>query len=122
MEYRNAKFVSEMAIDCEINHPIYGWIPYTLNPEDTDNTVDNVALRASMGSDIAEYIPLTPEEVEVLLATEARSNRNLLLSATDWTGSSDITMSEEMITYRQSLRDVPSQTGFPHTIIWHTKP
>lgn len=34
-----------------------------------------------------------------------RFKRNNLLSKTDWTASSDLTMSDEMKTYRQQLRD-----------------
>ena len=50
VEYRNAKFVSpdNLQIDCEINHPEYGWIPYLLDPSDTDMTIDNTELKAAM--------------------------------------------------------------------------
>ena len=34
-----------------------------------------------------------------------RQKRNGLLAKTDWTSSSDLTMSDEMKTYRQQLRD-----------------
>jgi hypothetical protein len=51
-------------------------------------------------------------------ATSARSTRNTLLGATDWAGNSDVTMSSAMTTYRQALRDVPNQAGFPETITW----
>jgi|TARA_B100000073_G_C23295438_1_gene396343 hypothetical protein len=34
-----------------------------------------------------------------------RHKRNILLAKTDWTSSSDLTMSDEMKTYRQELRD-----------------
>ena len=34
-----------------------------------------------------------------------REKRNLLLAKTDWTSGSDVTMSTEMKTYRQQLRD-----------------
>ena len=34
-----------------------------------------------------------------------RSTRNYLLSKTDWTANSDVTMSDAMKTYRQQLRD-----------------
>ena len=34
-----------------------------------------------------------------------RKKRNSLLAKTDWTSSSDLTMSDEMKTYRQQLRD-----------------
>tara|TARA_R110002020_G_scaffold341731_1_gene556289 strand:+ start:797 stop:1090 length:294 start_codon:yes stop_codon:yes gene_type:complete len=37
-----------------------------------------------------------------------RDKRNNLLVKTDWTSSSDLTMSSEMTTYRQQLRDAPS--------------
>jgi len=60
----------------------------------------------------------TDEEI----ALEARSKRNSLLAATDWTASTDVTMSAEMTEYRQALRDVPAQAGFPSTIAWPTSP
>ena len=56
------------------------------------------------------------------LASEARNKRNQLLAETDWTSSSDVTMSNAMKTYRQALRDVPAQSGFPTDINWPTKP
>ena len=39
---------------------------------------------------------------------EIRGKRNHLLTDTDWTGLSDVTMSDDMITYRQALRDLPA--------------
>ena len=36
---------------------------------------------------------------------DLREKRNILLAKTDWTSSSDLTMSDEMKTYRQQLRD-----------------
>ena len=37
-----------------------------------------------------------------------RSKRNNLLAATDFYALSDVTMSDDMKTYRQNLRDLPS--------------
>jgi len=37
-----------------------------------------------------------------------RVKRNNLLVKTDWTANSDVTMSDEMKTYRQKLRDAPT--------------
>ena len=51
-----------------------------------------------------------------------RTKRDTLLAETDWTGMSDVTMASAMTTYRQALRDVPSQAGFPNSITWPTKP
>ena len=56
------------------------------------------------------------------LAKSERSKRDGLLKETDHFGLSDVTMSAEMTTYRQALRDVPQQAGFPQTITWPTKP
>ena len=53
---------------------------------------------------------------------EVRQERNQLLSETDWMAGSDITMSDEWRTYRQALRDISSQEGFPNTVTWPTKP
>jgi len=39
---------------------------------------------------------------------ELRIKRNELLAKTDWTSSSDLTMSDAMRTYRQQLRDAPN--------------
>jgi len=55
-------------------------------------------------------------------AAEVRKERDAKLAATDWRASSDLTMSSEWVSYRSSLRDVPSQDGFPNTITWPTKP
>ena len=60
--------------------------------------------------------------VETQLEAAERSARDELLKATDHYGLSDVTMSAEMTTYRQALRDVPQQEGFPQTITWPTKP
>ena len=48
--------------------------------------------------------------------------RDEKLAATDWHGLSDNEMSEEMTTYRQALRDVPQQEGFPNEIDWPVEP
>ena len=55
-------------------------------------------------------------------ATDIRSKRDNLLSKTDWRASSDLTMSDEWRTYRQALRDITSQEGFPNDITWPTEP
>ena len=55
-------------------------------------------------------------------AAKVREDRNAKLTVTDWTAFSDVTMSDAMETYRQALRDVPAQSGFPNTITWPTEP
>ena len=36
MDVRNAKFTKNGAIDCEIEHPQFGWIPFTASPDDVE--------------------------------------------------------------------------------------
>lgn len=55
-------------------------------------------------------------------ADEARSERNRLLSETDWMALSDNTMTPEWASYRQALRDITSQEGFPYAVEWPSKP
>jgi len=56
------------------------------------------------------------------IAAIQRKERDRLLEDTDVYALSDVTMSSEMSTYRQALRDVPQQTDFPTTITWPTHP
>ena len=51
-----------------------------------------------------------------------RSERNRLLAETDYLALPDVTMSEEMRTYRQALRDLPANTTDPANPVWPTKP
>lgn len=51
-----------------------------------------------------------------------RNQRNRLLSDTDWMALSDNTMTPAWASYRQALRDITGQAGFPYEVIWPTKP
>lgn len=51
-----------------------------------------------------------------------RINRNKLLIETDIYALSDVTMSDEMKTYRQALRDLPANTSDPANPTYPTKP
>jgi hypothetical protein len=57
-------------------------------------------------------------------ATEVRAERNTKLIATDWTQTADVpqAVKDSYVLYRQALRDIPTQIGFPWTIVWPTQP
>ena len=55
-------------------------------------------------------------------ADAARFERDSLLSRTDWWATSDRTMTAEQTAYRQALRDITNQDGFPDNVTWPTKP
>ena len=73
-------------------------------------------------TDIYDEKPATDEEI----ASQVRSDRNFLLAESDWTQMPDSALSDskkkEWIAYRKSLRDIPSQSGFPKTITWPDRP
>lgn len=72
----------------------------------------------------------TPEEMEAervpLRAAAARAKRDKLLEETDWTQTLDAPVTEDSKTalraYRQALRDLPEQTGWPESVTWPTIP
>ena len=57
-----------------------------------------------------------------LARLEMEPKRDLLLSETDVWALSDRTMTAEQTAYRQALRDITGQAGFPTNITWPTKP
>ena len=69
---------------------------------------------------------MTAEEVQQQndsKALEIRTERNQKLSESDWTQLADAQIDKAIwATYRQALRDVPSQAGFPWTITWPEAP
>tara|TARA_R110000751_G_scaffold148747_1_gene253563 strand:+ start:431 stop:910 length:480 start_codon:yes stop_codon:yes gene_type:complete len=62
------------------------------------------------------------EQLDIAAAESARAKRDSRLALTDFHGLTDMVMSEAMTTYRQALRDVPEQLGFPGEITWPVSP
>ena len=62
--------------------------------------------------------------LDAKVAESNRTKRDGLLAETDWTGMSDVTMTSEMTTYRQALRDLPANSNWPNLeeADWPTKP
>ena len=61
-------------------------------------------------------------KLDTQAAKTIRSERDQKLKDTDWMGMSDVAMSTGWATYRQALRDVPNQDGFPYEIEWPEEP
>jgi hypothetical protein len=70
----------------------------------------------------AEHEAAYQTRLDTEAAERVRSERDQKLKVTDWMGLSDVTMSAEWATYRQSLRDITAQDGFPHTVTWPDEP
>lgn len=64
----------------------------------------------------------TQEEIDAAQADYVRTLRSAKLSETDWWATSDRTMTPEQAAYRQALRDITDQVGFPHDVVWPDMP
>lgn len=64
------------------------------------------------------------DEITADLTKSIRVKRNNLLSSSDWTQLGDIPpgIKAQWSEYRQLLRDVPQQSGFPTSIVWPSTP
>lgn len=105
-------------VDCRLNpqdeHP---YIVNRMLPLSDENI--EIAKKQSYNGDyVIEDIPTTAEE--------ARAQRDKLLADTDWTQVLDAPIDadtrEAYRVYRQALRDIPEQEGFPETIVWPELP
>ena len=68
-----------------------------------------------------EYIDAC-QVIPPLTERAARQQRDRLIAETDVWALSDRTMTAEQTAYRQALRDITDQAGFPTDITWPTKP
>jgi len=59
---------------------------------------------------------------DLISAKHYRAERDMRLRETDWMALSDNTMTPAWASYRQALRDITEQAGFPYSVVWPTKP
>ena len=132
INFRNAKYADPVdsdnrRIDVEIELENIGWIPYTIDDNDTDQTIDNVELKERvLEAGVADYTP-PPDDV---LAAGVRIRRdNTLSKEVDPVVSNplrwgDMTTAEQNAwsQYRTDLLNITDQSGFPHNVTWPTKP
>ena len=84
-----------------------------------DTTIDGVTTTK------AEHEAAYQAGLDAEAAAAVRYQRDGLLAETDFYALSDVTMSEDMTTYRQALRDITAHSNFPHNLTdddWPEKP
>jgi hypothetical protein len=92
---------------------------YILGPVFTDRAAEGDQPAKTAAEQEAEYKAMKDAEQ----ATSVRADRTKRLAESDWTQIADSPADKEAwATYRQALRDVTQQTGFPWTITWPTQP
>jgi hypothetical protein len=96
-------------------------------------SISNVSIQSSVTDITPEYrdaifsIPTEPRNRENeldMLRNIAKQRRDALLSKTDWTQLFDVPQAtiDKWQPYRQALRDITLQEGFPENITWPTPP
>ena len=100
-------------------------LPFTANPHDSEihgRDIFNRAIAGEFGP-IMEYTPPPPPTQEQQ-AENVRIERNKLLMKTDWTQGADIpqNIKDKWAPYRQALRDISLQDGFPFNVVWPVPP
>ena len=132
-QFKNAKYIDENGrIDCDINHPEHGWIPFTIDLSDTGSDIDVKKLHKSIidSKDIQVYVPPTDEEINTAKANEVRVTRDALLrndvdpmvsNPLRWADLSD-EKKKAWEKYRQDLLDITKQPKFPKVVTYPKKP
>lgn len=124
MEIRNAKDNGNNTFDCEVNHPVFGWIPFTASAEDVEQSGRDAhaSIVSGLAGAVLPYVPPTADEV----ATQVRAVRDQKLTRFDsdlyrnqfyWDALTQA-QRDERLAYRQALLDVPEQDGFPCAVVW----
>lgn len=80
MEIRNAVYTADGRIDVELNHPAYGWIPFTADPNDPESFGRAIHELATQG-EVSEYVPPPEPEPVVPDRVTARQFKLQLLTA-----------------------------------------
>jgi hypothetical protein len=113
------RIISEDVLDAYGAAPIFeGAQPFASKYEYI--TLDGVEL--INGKYFTKYTVRQYEDITAIdnqAAEAVRSQRNQLLKDSDWTQLSDAPVNKDAWSlYRQALRDITSQAGFPHDIEW----
>jgi len=98
------------------------WVEAYVERDMFADYVDEDGVTVTKTSQEAAYTATKDAEA----ATAARATRDGLIASCDWMAikafEGGTTVSTEWATYRQALRDVSAQEGFPNDITWPEKP
>ena len=105
--YQDDKYYIENSVAIEI-------------PENTDDSL-------YFNYDLKKWVPkYTPEQQYQMAVEAANQKRNALLYKSDWTQIPGNPLTpekqQEWAIYRQELRDITSQPGYPYNVIWPIQP
>ena len=95
---------------------------FIAGPVFTDTTDEEGKVTTTAADNEAAY----KANIDAQAAEAVRTSRDTLIANTDWTQLADSQLSDSVkadwVTYRQALRDLPTASGFPHTMTWPKEP
>jgi len=116
------RFVNALA--GSINKYVWNGTEWTLEQNTSEIERFGFTLADFPDAPVPEIPGYNPDERQLeQLAAQARTQRDALLSQSDWTQVPDAPVDQAAwAEYRQALRDLPQQAGFPTEITWPQKP
>ena len=87
-----------------------------------DVQTGEIRVEQMSAEEVAEREAYERDVVPGILLQQLRTERNARLAETDYLALADSTLTDEMRTYRQALRDLPANTTDPANPVWPTKP
>lgn len=132
-ENKNMMFSAHPTPSELANFNVYRVYSNTIDPYDATThkvvKADKPVLIDGKWTIINTVLPLTEDEIAVRYAEKSeviRDRRDSLLVSSDWTQGNDSPLDNASrqlwASYRQNLRDITSQEGFPYDVVWPTKP
>ena len=104
--------------DEEYTSTNYTYDVYTIELRSRDN------LEEEIEANYDQWLEFVKNKDYEETAAEVRAKRDKLLTDTDWTQCSDTALSDEEVEnykiYRQALRDITAQEGFPYNVVFPT--
>ena len=122
--FGEAKWNSYGTITCVVQIDATGEVvPFTADPNDSEEYGRELfTLLSTKYSGLVA--PCTQEEKDEDAAAWIKHERNQKLAETDWITNSDVQLENqaEWLAYRQALRDISDQPGYPHEVVWPVEP
>lgn len=121
--FRNPVWTTSGTITVEVEHDEFGWIPFNASGDDSEDYGRELfELLSTKYVDQVEACSDSAYHEEAV--DDALSRRKRELNASDWTQNSDVPEATRTlwVPYRQALRDITAQTGYPNEITWPTPP
>jgi len=83
MDYRNARYNADGSIDCEIEHPVYGWIPFTATPNDPEDYGRELFAIINSSGSAVPYIAPDPAPITTR-QIKAEAYRRIVIICPEW--------------------------------------